>query len=76
MERLETFEFCVKVMNRWGNLTFGQDIGVQVDGKSERNRNGQEKKTRKLIWHLETSKETGPKCDKKKKKEEDWTARM
>lgn len=44
MERLETFEFCVKVMNRWGNLTFGQDIGVQVDGKSERNRNGQEKK--------------------------------
>lgn len=58
----ETFEFCVKVMNRWGNSTFGQDIAVQVDGKSGRNRNGQEK-TGELIWHLETSKETEPKRD-------------
>lgn len=66
MKKLGTFEFCVQSDNRQGNLVSGQGIGNQVDGKS-RNRNGQEKSLRLLIWHLETyTKRLDPKVIRKK----------
>lgn len=42
-----------KVMNRLGNVAFGQYIGNQVDDKGEKNRDGSEKPGR-LIWYLKT----------------------
>lgn len=50
-KRLRIFESVFKVMHQQGNLAFGQVIGNQVDDKSERNRDGQEK-SGKLIWNL------------------------
>ena len=67
MKKLGTFEFCVQSDNRQGNLVWGQGIGNQVDGKSRKNRNGQEKALRLLIWHLETyTKRLDPKVTRKK----------
>lgn len=42
-----------KVMNRLGNVAFGQNLGNQVDDKSGKNRDGSEKLGR-LIWYLKT----------------------
>lgn len=42
-----------KVMNRLGNVAFGQNLGNQVDDKNGKNRDGSEKLGR-LIWYLKT----------------------
>ena len=52
-QKLGTFEFCVQGDNKWRNLALGQSIVNQVDGKSGRNRNGQVKPERLLIWLLQ-----------------------